>query len=157
MVVIIDDRADVWDGSPNLVKVIPCASGVRNYVWHCAREPLTRSSPATAPPDDFFVGIGDINAAFLPKKKELAGSKVTAAAAPTDPAIPPSAASSSPEASTSYSSPSTTTPPSTPPPVPVDIRVSDGPSPSFRPSVYVLTRSPLAQTQASYRTSCPIQ
>ena len=24
MVVIIDDRADVWDGSPNLVKVIPC-------------------------------------------------------------------------------------------------------------------------------------
>ena len=26
MVVIIDDRADVWDGSPNLVKVIPCES-----------------------------------------------------------------------------------------------------------------------------------
>lgn len=26
MVVIIDDRADVWDGSPNLVKVIPCGS-----------------------------------------------------------------------------------------------------------------------------------
>lgn len=25
MVVIIDDRADVWDGSPHLVKVIPCA------------------------------------------------------------------------------------------------------------------------------------
>jgi len=24
MVVIIDDRADVWDGSPNLLKVIPC-------------------------------------------------------------------------------------------------------------------------------------
>ncbi|KAM0746406.1 hypothetical protein T439DRAFT_329851 [Meredithblackwellia eburnea MCA 4105] len=48
MVVIIDDRADVWDGSPNLVKVVPY---------------------------EFFVGIGDINAAFLPKKKELAGSK----------------------------------------------------------------------------------
>ncbi|KAK4055668.1 CTD phosphatase Fcp1 [Microbotryomycetes sp. JL201] len=44
MVVIIDDRADVWDGSPNLVKVIPY---------------------------EFFVGIGDINAAFLPKKEEL--------------------------------------------------------------------------------------
>lgn len=29
MVVIIDDRADVWDGSPNLVKVIPCASSAR--------------------------------------------------------------------------------------------------------------------------------
>lgn len=26
MVVIIDDRQDVWDGSPNLVKVIPCTS-----------------------------------------------------------------------------------------------------------------------------------
>ena len=26
MVVIIDDRADVWEWSPNLVKVIPCES-----------------------------------------------------------------------------------------------------------------------------------
>ncbi len=25
MVVIIDDRADVWEWSPNLLKVIPCA------------------------------------------------------------------------------------------------------------------------------------
>ena len=25
MVVIIDDRADVWEWSPNLIKVIPCA------------------------------------------------------------------------------------------------------------------------------------
>ncbi|TEB38761.1 hypothetical protein FA13DRAFT_1808630 [Coprinellus micaceus] len=40
MVVIIDDRADVWEWSPNLVKVIPY---------------------------DFFVGIGDINSTFLPK------------------------------------------------------------------------------------------
>lgn len=24
MVVIIDDRADVWGNSPNLVKVVPC-------------------------------------------------------------------------------------------------------------------------------------
>ncbi|KAJ2927695.1 hypothetical protein H1R20_g9386, partial [Candolleomyces eurysporus] len=40
MVVIIDDRADVWEWSPNLVKVIPY---------------------------DFFVGIGDINSNFLPK------------------------------------------------------------------------------------------
>jgi RNA polymerase II subunit A-like phosphatase len=39
MVVIIDDRADVWEWSPNLIKVIPY---------------------------DFFVGIGDINSAFLP-------------------------------------------------------------------------------------------
>ncbi|KAI0319033.1 hypothetical protein OF83DRAFT_1241216 [Amylostereum chailletii] len=40
MVVIIDDRADVWGWSANLIKVIPY---------------------------DFFVGIGDINSSFLPK------------------------------------------------------------------------------------------
>lgn len=44
MVVIIDDRGDVWRWSPNLVKVFPY---------------------------DFFVGIGDINSSFLPKKQEL--------------------------------------------------------------------------------------
>lgn len=41
MVVIIDDRGDVWQWSPNLIKVSPY---------------------------DFFVGIGDINSSFLPKK-----------------------------------------------------------------------------------------
>ena len=30
MVVIIDDRADVWEWSPNLVKVIPCEFGERS-------------------------------------------------------------------------------------------------------------------------------
>ncbi|CED82134.1 TFIIF-interacting CTD phosphatases, including NLI-interacting factor [Phaffia rhodozyma] len=41
MVVIIDDRSDVWEGSKrNLVKVVPY---------------------------DFFIGIGDINSSFLPK------------------------------------------------------------------------------------------
>lgn len=44
MVVIIDDRADVWEWSPNLLKVVPY---------------------------DFFVGIGDINSAFLPKLEPL--------------------------------------------------------------------------------------
>ncbi|KAF7436339.1 Carboxy-terminal domain (CTD) phosphatase [Pleurotus ostreatus] len=44
MVVIIDDRADVWEWSPNLIKVIPY---------------------------DFFVGIGDINSSFLPKLEPL--------------------------------------------------------------------------------------
>ncbi|GAA6009999.1 hypothetical protein JCM11491_005822 [Sporobolomyces phaffii] len=65
MVVIIDDRADVWDGSPNLVKVIPY---------------------------EFFVGIGDINAAFLPKKKELVPPPVKAPDAAAD---SPSASSTS--------------------------------------------------------------
>jgi RNA polymerase II subunit A C-terminal domain phosphatase len=45
MVVIIDDRGDVWKWSANLVRVIPF---------------------------DFFVGIGDINSSFLPKKTEIA-------------------------------------------------------------------------------------
>ncbi|KAG8885349.1 Carboxy-terminal domain (CTD) phosphatase [Tulasnella sp. 331] len=43
MVVVIDDRADVWHNSPNLVKVVPY---------------------------DFFVGIGDINATYLPKSSD---------------------------------------------------------------------------------------
>ena len=45
MVVIIDDRADVWSWSPNLIKVEPC-------MW-CTDA------------DEFFVGIGDINAGHL--------------------------------------------------------------------------------------------
>lgn len=45
MVVIIDDRADVWPSNRlNLIKVVPY---------------------------DFFVGIGDINSSFLPKREEL--------------------------------------------------------------------------------------
>ncbi|PYH92756.1 hypothetical protein BO71DRAFT_17725 [Aspergillus ellipticus CBS 707.79] len=44
MVVIIDDRGDVWRWCTNLIKVSPY---------------------------DFFVGIGDINSSFLPKKQEL--------------------------------------------------------------------------------------
>lgn len=44
MVVIIDDRGDVWKWSDNLVKVRPY---------------------------DFFVGIGDINSSFLPKRQEF--------------------------------------------------------------------------------------
>ncbi len=47
MVVIIDDRGDVWKWSENLIKVTPY---------------------------DFFVGIGDINSSFLPKKPELIAS-----------------------------------------------------------------------------------
>ena len=43
MVVIIDDRADVWKWSPNLVKVTPY---------------------------NFFLGTGDINSTFLPKKSK---------------------------------------------------------------------------------------
>ena len=47
MVLVIDDRADVWNWIPNLIKVIPY---------------------------DFFVGIGDINSSFLPKKQEQGGA-----------------------------------------------------------------------------------
>jgi RNA polymerase II subunit A-like phosphatase len=57
MVVIIDDRADVWEWSPNLIKVIPCQLLFARATPHIAHSAL----------DDFFVGIGDINSAFLPK------------------------------------------------------------------------------------------
>lgn len=46
MVVIIDDRGDVWNWSDHLIKVVPF---------------------------DFFVGIGDINSNFLPRQKSLLG------------------------------------------------------------------------------------
>ena len=50
MVVIIDDRADVWPNNrPNLIKVHPY---------------------------DFFLGIGDINSSFLPKREELPKIKI---------------------------------------------------------------------------------
>ncbi|KAK5957967.1 CTD phosphatase Fcp1 [Knufia fluminis] len=48
MVVIIDDRADVWRWSPNLLRVSAF---------------------------DFFIGIGDINAGFLPKRQEIQSTK----------------------------------------------------------------------------------
>ncbi|KAF2213729.1 hypothetical protein CERZMDRAFT_58409 [Cercospora zeae-maydis SCOH1-5] len=51
MVVIIDDRADVWHWISNLVKV---------NVF------------------EFFVGIGDINSSFLPKRPELEAAKAHA-------------------------------------------------------------------------------
>ncbi|CAI4049113.1 hypothetical protein N7582_004579 [Saccharomyces uvarum] len=41
MVVVIDDRGDVWNWCPNLIKVVPY---------------------------NFFVGVGDINSNFLPKQ-----------------------------------------------------------------------------------------
>ncbi|KAH8903727.1 hypothetical protein BR93DRAFT_884586 [Coniochaeta sp. PMI_546] len=53
MVVIIDDRADVWPRNrPNLIKVVPY---------------------------DFFKGIGDINSSFLPKREDLLASPAAAA------------------------------------------------------------------------------
>lgn len=59
MVVIIDDRGDVWKWSPNLIKVTPY---------------------------DFFVGIGDINSSFLPKKPGPKPSlKAAAISAPKPP------------------------------------------------------------------------
>ncbi|OLN91700.1 RNA polymerase II subunit A C-terminal domain phosphatase [Colletotrichum chlorophyti] len=56
MVVIIDDRADVWPRNrPNLIKVVPY---------------------------DFFKGIGDINSSFLPKRQDILPAPPEPAAAP---------------------------------------------------------------------------
>ncbi|KAF2487463.1 hypothetical protein BDY17DRAFT_274272 [Neohortaea acidophila] len=59
MVVIIDDRGDVWHWSPNLLKVSPY---------------------------DFFVGIGDINSSFLPKRPELEAKPVKSSKTEQQPA-----------------------------------------------------------------------
>lgn len=57
MVVIIDDRGDVWNWNENFIKVTPY---------------------------DFFVGIGDINSSFLPKKPGIKIPPKTEAIAVTD-------------------------------------------------------------------------
>ncbi|KAI0381183.1 hypothetical protein F5Y04DRAFT_85435 [Hypomontagnella monticulosa] len=50
MVVVIDDRADVWPRNrPNLIKVTPY---------------------------DFFTGIGDINSSFLPKREDIIAAPI---------------------------------------------------------------------------------
>jgi RNA polymerase II subunit A-like phosphatase len=67
MVVIIDDRADVWSWSPNLIKV-----SVYN----------------------FFVGIGDINSSFLPQQPTLELRPTKSAKAEKDTSNGTSAASS---------------------------------------------------------------
>ncbi|KAH7334474.1 hypothetical protein B0J17DRAFT_618419 [Rhizoctonia solani] len=88
MVVIIDDRADVWSAHQNnLVKVIPY---------------------------DFFVGIGDINAGLLPKQQD-ALQLPPGAAAPSPPPPPPPPASATPEP-VLESEQKTTTPPGSPRP-----------------------------------------
>jgi RNA polymerase II subunit A-like phosphatase len=48
MVVIIDDRGDIWGWSPNLIRVQPFS---------------------------FFVGIGDINSSFLPPQQDVIAPK----------------------------------------------------------------------------------
>ncbi|KAF7359453.1 RNA polymerase II subunit A C-terminal domain phosphatase [Mycena sanguinolenta] len=78
MVVIIDDRADVWEWSPNLIKVVPY---------------------------DFFVGIGDINSAFLPKIEPLTPVTPPAATSKAAPATPP-ASDSPPSADPAQVNPS---------------------------------------------------
>lgn len=69
MVVIIDDRGDVWKWSTNLIRVTPF---------------------------DFFVGIGDINSSFLPKKQEIQttpkADPMSISANGTDPADEPTTA-----------------------------------------------------------------
>ncbi|KAI4722398.1 hypothetical protein E4T48_01271 [Aureobasidium sp. EXF-10727] len=71
MVVIIDDRGDVWHWCHNLVKVTPY---------------------------DFFVGIGDINSSFLPKRPGLEPRPSKSAAPDTPAPAPDSQSAASPSA-----------------------------------------------------------
>ena len=61
MVVIIDDRANVWEWSPNLVKVVPCGLTPRPYQY--IRIYLTFLVLV----DDFFVGIGTSTLPSFPR------------------------------------------------------------------------------------------
>ncbi|POR31698.1 RNA polymerase II subunit A C-terminal domain phosphatase [Tolypocladium paradoxum] len=62
MVVIIDDRSDVWPRNrPNLIKVVPY---------------------------DFFKGIGDINSSFLPKRTDILPAPQQANGSPAASAAP---------------------------------------------------------------------
>ncbi|SOV01502.1 related to FCP1 - TFIIF interacting component of CTD phosphatase [Ustilago sp. UG-2017a] len=80
MVVIIDDREDVWSRSPNLLPVVPY---------------------------EFFVGIGDINATFLPPTPAPPGAVPDSAAAGVVGAgVASTSASKLDDASSAASSPS---------------------------------------------------
>ncbi|EME80925.1 uncharacterized protein MYCFIDRAFT_115122, partial [Pseudocercospora fijiensis CIRAD86] len=90
MVVIIDDRADVWHWTSNLIKV---------NVF------------------EFFVGIGDINSSFLPKRPELEALKSAAPKMERTPSKNSASDDGSTEADSNDSSPasSPSTAPTTPP------------------------------------------
>lgn len=92
MVVMIDDRGDVWRWSANLIKVVPY---------------------------DFFVGIGDINSNFLPARQELAAApkKPVVIAQPEAP-VAESASPESPESDKSADASSAASEPSTAPTTP---------------------------------------
>ncbi len=55
---VIDDRYEVWNHAANLVKVVPCELSGGGRGRRSALNPLP-------PPDDFFIGMGDINSAFV--------------------------------------------------------------------------------------------
>ena len=98
MVVIIDDRGDVWQWSPNLIKVSPY---------------------------DFFVGIGDINSSFLPKRPEL-DAQPPKQSKPEKPAsLDTSEASSDESNGSSAAASKASTPASTPPSTNGDVSAVD--------------------------------
>ncbi|OCF39097.1 hypothetical protein I317_07121 [Kwoniella heveanensis CBS 569] len=80
MVVVIDDRSDVWADCPNLVKVVPY---------------------------DFFIGIGDINSAFLPKSNKVPPPPSSTATAASTPSLPHSTIPASPASAESTPPPAT--------------------------------------------------
>ncbi|THH12706.1 hypothetical protein EW146_g7438, partial [Bondarzewia mesenterica] len=115
MVVIIDDRADVWEWSPNLIKVIPY---------------------------DFFVGIGDINSAFLPRVDAF--SSVIPPPSPLMTTIPPN---TPPSLALPLTSSETLVPPDIPPqrPTPSSASLDTGSG--------VVEQRPLAKKQEELQES----
>lgn len=52
MVVVLDDRSDVWSYSPNLVRIKPCKLVSTSAYFQCTHVFYV---------DEYFVGTGDIN------------------------------------------------------------------------------------------------
>lgn len=78
MVVVLDDRADVWEWSRSLIKVRPC-------MCSCEAKVLLSASPSAYSltlVDHFFKGTGDIN---QPPNAAVHESVPTAAALPPPP------------------------------------------------------------------------
>lgn len=84
MVVIIDDRSDVWPRNrPNLIKVTPY---------------------------DFFKGVGDINSSFLPQRADLLTPSPSPSPSPAPSPAKPSSSAPEKEAEPATSKPSSVSP-----------------------------------------------
>lgn len=61
MVVVLDDRSDIWNFSPNLIRIKPCNVYIYIYSVRLTSLFITFFLFFYVCLDEFFVGTGDIN------------------------------------------------------------------------------------------------